>query len=501
MPVKFSNYFLIISLHWKILGLSVFCTSFILIQSSCFDEEFVSDEPLNIHVSLDTLRFDTVFTSIGSATRTFRITNLSDNNVIIPSIRLERGAESMFRMNVDGIPGDAISDVMVLAKDSIHVFVEVTVDPDQPLSISPFIINEQLVISSGGRSQSVTLEAWGQNANYFPSRDAGGRVISLTCDNGEVVWDDPKPYVVYGLLVIDSCGLVIRAGTQVYMHGGIARIDETIFQDGGLFFLSHGYLECQGTVEEPIVFQGDRLEPEFDDVSGQWAGIRFLEQSRNNRLSHTTIKNSIVGLRADSAAQVQLNGVQIYNTAGIGLIGIHAEIAADNTLIHSNGPQSVALVYGGAYRFRYTTMANYFNQRPALYMDNFTCLDGDCIEVVVNPLKANFENCIIMGSNDDEIVVSDATDGNDAVMFQVSFDHTLIRVDETKAFLSEQSCNACIEYMDEPVFLSENQQQYSLDTMSLARDQGIPIMDISIDILGVDRDPATPDMGCYEFVD
>ena len=40
----------------------------------------------------------------------------------------------MFRLNVDGIPGSEALEVPVLARDSLYLFVEVTVDPDQPLS-------------------------------------------------------------------------------------------------------------------------------------------------------------------------------------------------------------------------------------------------------------------------------------------------------------------------------------------------------------------------------
>jgi len=501
MNANLRNYKLILLTRLHILGLFVCCAAFIIIESCSFEENFVSNAPLQVRFSVDTLSFDTVFTSIGSATRSFSIANLSEENVIVESIKMENGASSMFRMNVDGVPTDDARDVKILANDSIYVFVEVTVDPDQPLSISPFIIAEEITVSSGGRQDQVTLTAFGQNANYFPSKDAKGQLISLTCNNSTIRWDDPRPYVVYGLLFIDSCGLEIPKGTQVYVHGGLARVDETIFNDGGLFFLPEGKLRTEGTVDEPVVFQGARLESAFSDQSGQWAGIRMLSGSKGHELRHTTIKNSIVGIRADSAAEVNLESVQIFNTSSVGLIGIHSNLTVDNSLIHSNGPQSVALTFGGNYRFRHCTLANYENQRAALYMDNFNCLDEDCNSVEVFPMIASFQNSIIMGSNKDEVVVNDISEGAEAELLQIEFDHTLIRVDESKAFYPASACINCLEYMDEPVFENENEDLYRLDTFSLAKSQGRPLMGLELDLNGVARDIEQPDLGCYEFVD
>jgi len=250
----------------------VFVFAISLLFSSCFEEEFIPDSDVELIFSQDTLRFDTVFTAVGSATRSISIKNPSDQNITISAVELDKGTQSMFRINVDGVSGDRVENINVLANDSVYVFVEVTVDPDQPLSVSPFVLQEQLALNINGRRQEMTLEAFGQNANYFPSRDARGQLIGLSCQNGNVNWDDEKPYVVYGLLFIDSCNLVITPGTEVYVNGGLASLNGNFFQDGGLVFLKDGRLDSRGTVDEPITFQGARLESQFEDISGQWAG-------------------------------------------------------------------------------------------------------------------------------------------------------------------------------------------------------------------------------------
>ena len=483
-------------LHWTVFAIAI---HFLFV--GCFEEKFDSNVSIDIGVSLDTVRFDTVFTTVGSTTKAFVIHNNSDQNVNLSSIKVRGGENSNFRINVDGLPGLEHREIPVLANDSLYVFVEVTVDPDQPLSVSPFIINDYIEIRSGESQKDVLLEAWGQNANYFPSRDASGQLIGLSCGNGNLVWDDPKPYVVYGLLFIDSCHLIIPEGTRIYFHGGLRRNEDLIFNDGGMVFLESGRISALGSAEQPILMASDRLEDSFLDVPGQWAGIRFFRNSRDNSLNFTTIRNSIVGIRMDSSTHAVLDGVTIAHTSNIGVIGIHADLEVTNSLIYDNGPQSVALTYGGDYSFSHTTIANYENQSAALYMDNFNCLNDECSAVDLNPLKAYFYNSIIMGSNEDEIDISDVTEGSDAESFQVMFDHTLIRANEVLGELSEEACSNCLQHNGEPVFLDQPNDLYSLDTMSVARNQGIPIQNITTDILGVLRKADTPDLGCFEFIE
>lgn len=477
----------------------VCCISFSFLWMSCFDEEYVPADTSKLEFSLDTLRFDTVFTSIGSATRLFKIYNRSTENLTIQSLKLGKGEASSFRINVDGVSGHEINDLPILANDSIYAFVEVTVDPDAPLSVSPFVITEPFVISDDrGGTKMITLEAWGQNANYIPSRDAAGRLIGLSCDNGNVIWNDPKPYVVYGLIFIDSCNLIIPPGARVYFHGGLSRFEGTIYNDGGLFFLPSATLNVLGTVDQPVTFQGDRLEPSFDDEPGQWAGIRFLEGSHNNRLEHAVIRNSAVGIRVDSSASLELESCIIENTSGIGLLGLNAEIRADNCLIYSNGQQSVAMIGGGDYRLRHVTLGNYQNDASALYMDNFICLNSDCSEALIDKLSVNIQNSIIMGSNDDELDIIDYLEGAEPDLMDITIENSIIRVKKLKEAIDISTfCVGCIEYMGEPLFADHDLYDFQLDSMSVARDLGFP-SDVQTDILDNNRSSTAPDLGCYE---
>ena len=56
----------------------------------------------NLSFSVDTIVFDTVFTTVGSTTKQFKIYNPSVKSVKIEEIELMGGSQSPFRINVDG---------------------------------------------------------------------------------------------------------------------------------------------------------------------------------------------------------------------------------------------------------------------------------------------------------------------------------------------------------------------------------------------------------------
>ena len=134
--------------------------NFMVWFTQCNKEEIYINGNLDeITFSVDTLLFDTVFTQRGSATYSFKIKNSSKNPILLDEVGLEMGSNSKFRINVDGIAGLIVNDVEILGKDSIYVFAEVTIDPDQPLSVSPFVIEENLNIKSGTASKKVLFQA------------------------------------------------------------------------------------------------------------------------------------------------------------------------------------------------------------------------------------------------------------------------------------------------------------------------------------------------------
>lgn len=473
------------------------------------DQDFLTGDGVNIRFELDTLRFDTVFTELGSATRSVKIYNDGDEPVKLDEIYVEGMTGVEFIFNADGVPGGLVEDAIIWDNDSIYVFVEVTIDPDEPVSASPFVIEDRLVVKTGAKEQSVLLEAWGQNANYFPSRFNRGVPVVLSCDNGTITWDSPLPYVIYGEIFIDECLLEVTAGTHIYVHGGIAQ-NELLgtFNDGFLFTLPNGQLHLSGTRENPITVEGDRLEEGFATQPGQWLGIVIGRESQGNIIEHTTIKNSIFGVYADSAAQVSLSNVQIHTTSGNALIGIHSEVTADNCLFYDNGANAVQFTHGGSYQLDYCTVASYGVDASALAMNNFQCYNDDCSVNSVFPLEAEVTNCIFFGSRRDEIIIQDASERSEPVLFQLDMNHCLVKVDELltrdEARYGDFFSTYCLDCINgeqsDALFLDRAEDDYQLDTLSIAQDRGLVIPEFPLDLLGTPRG-SEPDIGCYERVE
>jgi hypothetical protein len=474
------------------------------ILTSCQKESFTTDPQDKLEFSTDTLRFDTVFTQVGSATRYFKIYNRHSKSIRISSLKLEKGDQSRFNLNVDGISGDSFTDLEIAPNDSMYVFAEVTINPND--QSSPFILDENLVFETNGNMQQVVLEAWGQNAVYLPSRFGAGGVAGYNCGGSEWVWDDPRPYVIYGILVIDSCTVRMPAGTRVYVHGGLGKIktDTAVYRysDGYMAFRGTGKLIIEGTSDNPVIIESDRLESEFDEDPGQWTGIWLQESTRGHQVQHCIIRNSIIGIRVDSASDLTLKNTQIYNTAGPGLIGIHADITAENCLFYSNAGYCIQLEYGGNYNFTYCTATSYGVDGDALRMGNALCLDPVCEQYALFPLKARFRNCIFYGSRADQISLFDRV--NDPAQFDYQFSNCIVRV---RDLLKENAypdfmehCQPCINADNkDTIFVDPDKRIFRPDTLhSIANRYAAPVPGINTDLEGKLRDGSMPDAGCFE---
>lgn len=477
------------------------------------DDDFITDGSADLEFSLDTLRFDTVFTEVGSATRTLKVFNPHNRPIKISRISVEN-PNTKFRFNVDGVPGNEATDIEIAANDSLYIFGEVTINPDDPLSLSPYIVEDALLFETNGNEQKVYLEAFGQNANYVPNRFAQNSFSLLSCDFGDEYWTDTLPYVIYGILFINECTLHIPAGAEIYVHGGIARqidpaTDESLIYNSGLIYVdSTGHVEINGTLERPVTIQGDRLEESFDDQTGQWVGIYM--RSPNNKISHTTIKNAQFGVRVDPNASLEIDNCRIYNMSSVGIVGVGAEINAENCLIYNTGSFATQLLFGGSYDFDYCTLASYGVDASALSLSNGLCLDAFCSEAVWADLEADFRNCIIYGSREDEVVLDDFSrvDGIEAD-FDYKLENCIVRVnkltDETEPapYLDFfENCSPCINAdPNENLFIDPNDDDYHLDTLSVANGQARVINGINTDLEGKMRDPEMPDIGALERIE
>ena len=72
--------------------------------SACDDEDSFTVSPSNILTfSMDTVKLDTVFSTVPSSTRSFWVYNKSGDGLRCSTVRLENGNQTGFRVNVDGV--------------------------------------------------------------------------------------------------------------------------------------------------------------------------------------------------------------------------------------------------------------------------------------------------------------------------------------------------------------------------------------------------------------
>lgn len=472
-------------------------------MESCQEIRFDTGADVNIRFSADTLTFDTVFTQVGSTTRYFKVYNNSSHFARIDRIQI-KNSESRFRFNVDGYRGAVVKDLEIPAKDSIYVFVEVTVDPDQPLSESPFIIEDEITFEYGEKESSVTLAAWGQNANYIPSVNSARKQAMVTCDMNTWTWDDPKPYVIYGVVIVDSCTLEIPAGTRVYVHGGIVFNGNESYSDGVLYIGKNGKLVVDGTAENPVVFQTDRLEKDYQDRIGQWGRIHIAAESRGNRISHARLYHADVGVLVDSMAEVKIDHSIIGFNGNSSLASFRGSIDAVNSVFHTAAGYNLRVDLGGKYRFDYCTFANIGYGQEAIGVTNYFCFaqeGNECIDPRVSVLDLKVNNSILYSSSSDAVILADATD--DPFYFRTTFENSVIRLDQLlnkdqyPDFLEVYS--SVVRYQPgDPLFSNPGEYDFSLDSLSIAKGIGQPIPGVELDILGYDRDPVRPDAGAFE---
>mgnify|MGYP000058508365 CR=1 FL=1 len=478
---------------------------FFFIITGCRKERFTEDMGDKLEFSIDTLRFDTVFSERGSATRTIKVFNRHNRSIRIDEITLE--GNSSYRINVDGTPTAMIQDVEIAPEDSLYIFAEVEIDPMD--TENPFIILDSIRFETNGNTQYVFLEAFGQDANYVGE---SYRLGVLTCDGGTAVWDDVKPYVVLGFLFVDNCNIIINPGVDIHFQGGISRdtIDGNILNlpNGTMYISETSSLQANGQLGSPVRFLTDRIEPEFEDVPGQWGTIWLAPGSRNNFMNYTEIRNSTIGVRVDSAAELNIHNSTIYETASSALLGVHADITGSNCLIFDISINNVQLEFGGNYHFTHCTFANETNNRylshsdPVLRMSNFFIpgrdAEGNAI-IWENELNATFENCIFYGTRPDEILLIDPEEVTAG--FNYNFNHCLIKKDTLNTDLPYFNNPVLVESTNDFSFLDSREFDYRLDSIinpAIGAGTTMLAFPSPVDLDGVPRG-GMPDIGAYEF--
>ncbi|WP_348811650.1 hypothetical protein [Flavobacterium maritimum] len=468
--------------------------------------------------SKDTVYLDTVFTDIGSSTYTLKVYNHSKKDITIPTIQFGKGLNSKYRMTVDGMQGTegkVFNNVDLLANDSLYIFIETTANIADA-NPTDFLYTDQIQFDGGENLQKVALVTLIKDAVFlYPQRFEDGTTETLPVGDEEIDGfyldeNDPingnelhftntKPYVIYGYAAVPSGKTAtFDAGSRVHFHA-----------NSGLIVANSGSIKVNGTVsttdklENEVIFEGDRLEPDFSDVPGQWGTIWLTDGSTNNNLNHLTIKNATIGLliQNNDGTTVSIKNTQIYNCTNYGILAQTAKIEGENIVINNAGQASLECSYGGNYQFTHCTFNNNWNSSKQVAVSVGNYILG-AVPESKNLTAATFNNCIIYGSYSNEMILNKKSDA----LFEYQFNNCLLKFDNVSNSFSTNPdyqfetdpthYNAIILNKD-PKFLDVSQNKFNIDETSAAFAKGNPAFNILLDILGNTR-TLPPDLGAYQ---
>lgn len=499
--------------------------------SSCRNDFSFEPSSGNLEFSKETVYLDTVFTNIGSSTYTLKVYNRSNKDIKIPSVRLGEGENSKYRLMVDGMPGKVFNNVELLAKDSMYIFVETTINYNEYANPdAQYLYTDKIEFDYGANYQKVDLVTLVKDAYFiYPGRTNGiyeqveagidneGNILTTRGrnlneahpDNGnEFLWKKDKPYVIYGYAAVPTGKtLTVEAGARIHFHA-----------ESGLIVQTGGSLKVEGSkstteaLENEVIFQGDRLEQDFSEIPGQWGAIWLRNGSTGHHLKNLTIKNAVVGLLTEgndgTDETLKLTNVQIYNSANVGLLARNAHIKGDNVVINKAGQAGLACTYGGKYAFRQSTFANYWSRpnQVAVAVDNGPAEQPVALEA------AQFDNCIIFGSSNISLSMSK----NPAAAFNYKFNNCLIKFFDVAQQYANNSLYPIANTTDyancriavnsnsnsfKPEFKNTAKNQLNIGENSSARGYGVAVANPFLeDILGNSRPNGGSDLGAYQYI-
>lgn len=458
-----------------------------LIVSCRKDDKFLSGAG-TLKFTKDTIFFDTVFTKLQgssyprSITKRFLIYNPYKENVKF-NVKVMGGSNSSFRINVDGRNGRNIPDVEILPLDSAFVFVEATLEPNN--SIDP-LVRDSIEFETNGAKQYVQLAAYGWDAYYFKDTVFTGTTNFVLTD---------KPYVIVNsVFVDDNSTLNIGPGVHFYCSP-----NSTILSNNRLINIAalnvFGTLKINGTKDNPVIFEGDRLGIQYTELPGQWRGIRFWRGSINNEINYAYIKNAIYGIIVDSlpesgAYNLIIRNTRIKNISGYGVLGQTAKLYLENSVISNCGLYTFLGFYGGEYTLLHCSLYTGSNGRkdPHVLFNN-SLRDENKNLIKSYDLKHFIINTIIWGPLDSEIGYADLVPPPNSNLFVLNNSIYKSKID-IPGIDNKRNID--------PKFIDPGIGNLKIKSDSPAKDSADPNNSPAIDFEDKPRD-ATPDIGAFEL--
>jgi hypothetical protein len=444
--------------------------------------------------SQDTVKFDTLISTIASPTKTLYVFNKNADGVRVSNIRLQKGSESLFRVNVDGeyLAGGSGNDYLIRKNDSIIVRLEVTM-PESGSSDTISYSDELIFSLENGAQQRVFLTAGSVDA-YI--------IHGMLIDSDSTLTAD-KPYLIYDSLVVaKGATFNLLPGTTLLMHDSTA-VD------------IYGRINARGTIKKPVVFRGARTDRMFDylfydNTPSRWKGINIHTGSYNNSFVNVDLHSGRWGVRVDSTSldklALTMQNCIIHNVGGEGLWLNNCSAEILNSQI-SNTLGHCVNIFGGAYTFCHCTIAQYYplsyERGHALFLTN---INENNVHHELKYIKVL--NSVITGYAEDvmfgELSKDYADSGN--FIFANCFLRTVVKDDDAH-YVDCKFDNKEMVLQGEKNFKVFDTHKFvydfTPDSLSVIRNMGDPLLmnGLLFDRLGRNRSSDdAPDAGCYEYI-
>ena len=396
----------------------IFYLLLVLLWVACEnDDSFSTSTGLRLSFSVDTLQIDTIFSRTPSSTYAFWVHNHNDDGIRISTVKLKRGNQSGYRVNVDGVyldnsNGSQTNNVEIRRKDSLLVFVELTAPETRQKE--PLLVEDDLLFAlESGAEQKVCLRAWAWDAQ---------RLYDMQIKKDTVI-ETGVPLIVYGTLQVDKGVKLTIKNTDLYFHDGAG-------------------MNVDGQLEtDHVTMRGDRLDDMFDylpydRVSNQWEGVRFSGSSTGNVLKYTEIRNADEALVCDSSKldlsvyRLEMDHCIVHNSNSTGVKIVNSYASLNYCQLTNAGGDCLA-VYGGEVNVNYCTIAQFYpfsaDRGAALFFSNRGTTAS------ANPLKITCIGSIMTGYEDDVVMGDDTSEA----AFEYHFANCLLRtpaVDDAERF-------------------------------------------------------------------
>ena len=320
--------------------LLLFCSFWTLLFAiSCNKDEISFDAPSQeLSFSKDTVFCDTVYHQVRSETYAVKIYNNEDKDVMIPRINLEKGAASLYKINVDGKSGHDFTNVPLRKKDSLFIFVEIAPQATGPEAIA----EDRVLFTSPAGQQHVTLFSVVQDAEFYIQTPSNPNVLT-----NHTTWTNNKAKIIYGDLTVDqNVTLDIQAGTKVYFH-----------KNSGMKVAGGATLNMNGTQADQIIVRGDRNDSYYDTIPRNWNSIKMEPASILN-MNHTRLFGGTKGLDMKQANATIKNSF-IHTFQEFGIYAVASTVNASNLVMNNCGESAIGIFKGGNHTYTHATIANY----------------------------------------------------------------------------------------------------------------------------------------------